>query len=148
MSERQIQQVKTSFCQIQPVATDVALLFYIRLAELDPGVRWPIPASRSEQAGQLAGLLPILVQCVEGPARLREIAAALGPRGRNCVRSIHYPVAVKALLWALEKALGSAFSPDLRMAWMAAYESLAATVASGVGPSDATPPEGICVRVN
>jgi hypothetical protein len=34
------------------------------------------------------------------------------------------------------------------MAWSAAYESLVATVESGLGPSDATPPEGLRFQVN
>ena len=143
MTERQIQQVRTSFCHIQPVASDVAALFYIRLVELDPSQQKRVHASLSEQADQLAGLLPALVDCVECPVRMREIAQSLGPRTCKRVRSMHYPVAGKALLWALEKALGSAFDIELRTAWASAYESLVATIESGIGPSDETPPAGV-----
>ena len=143
MTERQIQQVRTSFRQIEPVATGVAALFYIRLSELDPSVKRPV-TPYSPHADEVACLLPILVECVERPGRIPEIVESLGPRGRKRVRSMHYPAAVKALLWALEKAIGGTFDAEHRRAWAAAYESLAATIETGVGPSDATPPAGVC----
>ena len=143
MTERQIQQVRTSFDQIQPVANDLAVLFYIRLNELDPAIKRPVYSPCCEQTEQVARLLPILVDCLERPADILEIAASLGPRTRSRVRSMHYPAATKALLWALERALGRSFNPELRSAWAAAYESLAATIESSVGPSDATPAVGI-----
>ena len=143
MTDRQVQQVKASFDRIQPVANDLAVLFICRLNELDPSVARPVPSSHSEQMDQLAHLFPVLVDCAEHPAHVLNIVEALGPRARNRVRSMHYPAAVKALLWALEKALGNGFDPELRSAWAAAYESLAATIESGIGPSDATPPAGI-----
>jgi hemoglobin-like flavoprotein len=143
MTERQIQQMRTSFDRIQPVSNDLAFLFYIRLNELDPSVKCLVQSPCSEQAEQLARLLPILVECVERPAHIADIVASLGLSSRTRVRSMHHPAAVKALLWSLEKALGNSFNPELRSAWAAAYESLAATIESGIGPRDATPALGI-----
>jgi len=143
MTERQIQQVRTSFDRIQPVANDLAFLFYIRLNEIDPSVKRLVQSPCSEQAEHLARLLPILVDCVERPAHIGDIAASLGWSSRSRVRSMHCPAAVKALLWSLEKALGSSFNPELRSAWATAYESLAATIETGIGPCDTTPAAGI-----
>jgi hemoglobin-like flavoprotein len=56
-------------------------------------------------------------------------------------RTEHYAIVGQALLWALEKGLGDALSPDARSAWIKVHQVLADTMQAGAAEaraSDAT----------
>jgi nitric oxide dioxygenase len=54
---------------------------------------------------------------------------ALGRRhGSYGVKDEHYPTVGAALLWTLEKGLGSAFTAEAREAWTLAYGVLSKTM--------------------
>ena len=44
------------------------------------------------------------------------------------VEDKHYDTVAEALLWTLDKGLGSAFTPDVRHSWIVAYGILAETM--------------------
>ena len=47
------------------------------------------------------------------------------------VTDAHYDTVGGALLWTLEKGLGSAFTPDVKAAWTTVYTVLATTMKAG-----------------
>ena len=56
--------------------------------------------------------------------------ARASPSGLGGVQPHHYDSVGTALLWTLAQGLGSAFTPELRDAWAAAYVMLSDAIAA------------------
>ena len=121
--------VQESFTHIAPIADDAAALFYRRLFQLDPMLKLMFPG---DMAGQRRKLMQMLTAAVKGLDRLEQLAPVLQDLGRRHVAygvgDAHYDIVGQALLWTLEKALGRAFTPDLRHAWTTVYTLVATTM--------------------
>jgi hemoglobin-like flavoprotein len=125
MTPEQIAQVQQSFAKVAPIADEAAALFYGRLFEIAPELR---PLFRGDMAAQGRKLMATLAIVVHGLTRLDAIlpaASALAKRHVGYgVRADHYGPVGAALLWTLERSLGSQWTPDLASAWTAAYTTL------------------------
>lgn len=125
MTPEQIAQVQQSFARVAPIADETAALFYSRLFKIAPELR---PLFRSDVAQQGRKLMATLAIVVHGLTRLDAIlpaASALAKRHVGYgVRADHYRPVGAALLWTLERSLGSQWTPDLASAWTAAYTTL------------------------
>src|SRR5262249_16994293 len=126
MTPEQIALVQSSFKSIAPMAAKAADLFYERLFEIAPQVRTMFPADLS---GQKVKLVAMLATAVNNLHQLDAIIPAVRDPGRRHhgygVTAAHYAPVGAALLWTLEEGLGSAFTPDVRVAWTEAYSTLA-----------------------
>jgi hemoglobin-like flavoprotein len=122
MTPEQIAQVQQSFAKVAPMANDAAALFYSRLFEIAPELR---PLFRGDMAEQGRKLMATLAIVVHGLTRLDAIlpaASALAKRHVGYgVKADHYAPVGAALLWTLERSLGSQWTPDLASAWATAY---------------------------
>jgi hemoglobin-like flavoprotein len=80
-------------------------------------------------------LMQIITVAVRGLDRLDELLPAIEAMGRRHsgygVRSEHYDTVGAALLWTLEVGLASAFTPQVRSAWLETYTVLAAVMQRG-----------------
>jgi|HubBroStandDraft_4_1064222.scaffolds.fasta_scaffold209442_1 nitric oxide dioxygenase len=125
MTPKQIAQVQQSFAMVAPVADEAAALFYGRLFEIAPQLR---PLFRGDMAEQGRKLMATLAVVVNGLTRLEAILPAASALARRHVdygvRPDHYRPVGLALLWTLERSLGSQWTPDLAAAWTAAYTTL------------------------
>jgi hemoglobin-like flavoprotein len=121
--------VQTTFAKVAPIADTAAAMFYARLFELDPSLR---PLFTSDLTTQGRKLMQMIGVAVNGLDRLDEIVPVvrqLGVRHRAYgVTDEHYATVATALLWTLERGLGSDFTPAVREAWTAVYSTLAATM--------------------
>ena len=125
MTPQQIGLVQQSFSQVLTIKEQAAALFYERLFTIDPSTR---PLFRSDLRAQGAKLMAAMGTVVRSLTRLDTILDDIRALAR---RHVHYGVSEQhyqsvgaALLWTLEQGLGSAFTPDVRNAWAAAYEVL------------------------
>lgn len=129
MTPQQIALVQSSWQQVLPIRSTAADLFYARLFEVAPEVR---TLFRRDVHAQGAMLMAMLDTVVAGLGRLGDLlptAQALARRHVGYgVRAAHYDSVGMALLWTLEQGLGPAFTTELRTAWAAAYETLAAAM--------------------
>jgi hemoglobin-like flavoprotein len=125
MTPEQIAQVQQSFAKVAPMADEAAALFYSRLFEIAPELR---PLFRGDMAEQGRKLMATLAIVVHGLTRLDAIlpaASALAKRHVGYgVKADHYAPVGAALLWTLERSLGSQWTPDLASAWATAYTTL------------------------
>ena len=129
MTPETIALVQASFERVLPIADAVADLFYDRLFALDPSLRALVPADLREQKRKLLGMLAFAVGALDRPAALLPAVERLGARHVGYgVRPEHYATVGQALLWTLEAGLGGAFTPEVRAAWAAVYDSLATTM--------------------
>jgi nitric oxide dioxygenase len=129
MTPHQIKLVQTSFALVAPIAATAADLFYSRLFETAPQVRSMFPDDLSEQKKKLMAMLGTAVAGLSHLDTLVPAVRALGRRHAGYgVTARHYTVVGAALLWTLEKGLGSAFTPEVKDAWATAYIVLSTTM--------------------
>jgi hemoglobin-like flavoprotein len=129
MTQEQKHLVQTTFARVVPIADTAAALFYQRLFELDPTVRALFKTDLTEQGRKLMQMIGVAVR---GLDRLDELGLAVRDLGTRHaaygVKDGHYETVGAALLWTLERGLGSEFTPEVEQAWTAAYGVLAATM--------------------
>jgi hemoglobin-like flavoprotein len=121
--------VQESFAAVVPIADDAAALFYRRLFELDPSLERMFRGDMTEQRRKL---MQMLTAAVKGLDRLDQLVPVVEDLGRRHagygVADAHYDTVGAALLWTLEKGLGSAFTVEVKDAWIAVYGLLAGTM--------------------
>ena len=124
--------VKETFAKVVPIAETAAGLFYGRLFEMDPSLR---PLFRTDIREQGRKLMQMIGYCVGQLDALDELVPAVKELGRKHagygVEEEDYETVGGALLWTLEQGLGAAFTAEVRAAWTAVYELLAATMLEG-----------------
>jgi nitric oxide dioxygenase len=132
MSPREVSLVQNTFHQLIPVTDQAAALFYARLFELDPALRTLFDGDMREQGRTLMQSLALTVGSLNQFDALLPALRQLGARHASYgVRDEHYATVGTALLWTLEKCLGSAFTPAARSAWTATYVALANAMMDG-----------------
>ena len=124
-SEQQTLIVK-SFESAAPHAVEVAEMFYGRLFEINPALRPLFKGDMKEQGRKLMAMLATVVGNLHKLEAIVPAVRALGARHATYgVRDEDYASVASALLWTFEQALGEAFTPATRDAWVAAYTILA-----------------------
>jgi hemoglobin-like flavoprotein len=122
MTPNQIKLVQVTFAQVVPIAATIADLFYSRLFEIAPHLRPVFPENRSEQKEQLMAVLATAVAGLDHLDTLVPTVSALGRRHVGYgLKAQHFVLVGSALLWTLEKALGEAFTSEVKDAWASAY---------------------------
>ena len=101
--------------------------FYDTLFQLAPQTRAAFSHTDFEsQRAKLGAMLGDVVRLLDDPAALFPELAALGRRHVGYgVQPADYDAVGSALLATLEEALGDAFTPRVREAWMEAYRTIA-----------------------
>ena len=88
-----------------------------------------VSAPKQARAAELMQMLTAAVKGLNHLDRLVPVVEDLGRRhAKYGVADAHYDTVGAALLWTLEKGLGSAFTPDAREAWATVYGLLATTM--------------------
>ena len=129
MNPKQISLVQDSFAQVAPIADLAAELFYARLFQLDPTLRYMFKGDMREQKRKLMTMLTVAVNSLTRPEELLFAVKALGRRHAGYgVEDRHYDTVAEALLWTLEQGLGASFTPEVKAAWVAVYTLLATTM--------------------
>jgi hemoglobin-like flavoprotein len=138
LTQAQIALVQNSFAVVAPIADDAAVLFYRRLFEIDPTLQ---AMFKGDMADQRRKLMQMLSAAVKGLNHIDRLIPAVEDLGRKHagygVEEHHYDTVANALLWTLEKGLGTAFTPDVRDAWASVYGLLASTMARAAAKAEA-----------
>ena len=125
MTPEQIKLVQQSFARVAPISDQAAVMFYDRLFEIAPAVKAMFPSDMREQRRKLMATLAIVVNGLSSLEMILPAASSLASRHvAYGAKAEHYPVVGEALLWTLEKGLGSEWTPDVADAWRAAYATL------------------------
>src|ERR1700761_9296449 len=125
MTPDQVKLVQQSFSKVAPISGQAATIFYDRLFEVAPQVKAMFPADMTEQKKKLMATLAVVVGGLSDLPSILPAASALAKRHvAYGAKPEHYPVVGSALLWTLEKGLGSAWNSDVAAAWIAAYGTL------------------------
>jgi len=136
MTPEQVKLVQQSLAQIEPIADDAASLFYACLFDLDPPLAELFHGDPREQGRKLMHMIGLAVRGLDRLDKLMPVLRDLGARHAGYgVNDRDYQTVGTALLWALERGLGPAFTPELKTAWSAVYEVLADTMKAGARDS-------------
>lgn len=85
-----------------------------------------------DQGRNLTAMISVVVGALSRPEKITVAVRQLGRRhAAYGVQPRHYEIVGTALLWALEKCLGEAFTPEVRTAWTEVYRLLARTMQEG-----------------
>jgi len=129
MHASQVALVQSTFDRVLPISDVMAGVFYDRLFHLDPSLRRLFNGDLRMQGKKLMDAMSIIIGNLNRPDRIVPGIRALGRRhAAYGVQSRHYTTVGEALLWTLEHGLGDAFTTEVRRAWAAAYNLLAATM--------------------
>jgi nitric oxide dioxygenase len=129
MNIRQMRLVQQSFAQVLPLADATADRFYTRLFELNPALRRMFPQDMMVQRQKFMSMLGTAIDSLERLDNLIPTIQALGLRHKTYGVTVdHFDTVREALLWAFEKNLGAAFTPEVKAAWIAVYTLLANTM--------------------
>jgi hemoglobin-like flavoprotein len=127
MSPEQKALVKETWLKVVPMADTAARLFYERLFEID-ATSEPL-FKTTNLAEQRRKLIQALSKVMQGLDHLEALVPTLANLGRRHaqygVTDSQYETVGAALLWTLEQGLGSAWTPEVKSAWSAAYFLLA-----------------------
>jgi hemoglobin-like flavoprotein len=125
--------VRRSWKQFEPMAESLAGYFYEKLFELDPDAQRLFAQTDMEAQGRkVMHMFAEIVRMLDQPQHLVAEVADLGRRHvRYGVRDDQYGSVGTALLWTLERGLGSAFTAEVRDAWTEAYLLCASIVRRG-----------------
>ena len=115
--------VRESWARFEPVAEQSAGFFYDKLFELDPEAQRLFARTDMEAQGRkVMQMFAAIVRTLDQPDTLVSEVADLGRRHVHYgVRDSQYDSVGTALLWTLERGLGTAFTDDVRNAWTEAY---------------------------
>lgn len=135
-----VQLIRDSFAAVEPRADEVAGCFYSVLFSLAPATRELFPVNMEVQRSRLLRALVHVVQMVDRPNDLLPFLGQLGKDHRKFgVLASHYEAVGKALITALRKYAGDAWTPEVERAWTDAYalisEAMRAAAETDQGPA-------------
>ena len=132
MTPTQIQLVRDSFTQVQPIAREAAALFYANLFETDPALRPLFSGDIGEQGRRLFDMIGAGVSLLDRPAQLLPVLRKLGSMHVGYgVLDAHYDTVGGVLVQTLRQGLGAAFTPAVEDAWCAFYGVVSSTMREG-----------------
>jgi hemoglobin-like flavoprotein len=117
--------IRETFALLKPRGDAVAATVYTRIFELAPSLRSLFPSDLTATGDRLMRVLALAVFNLE---QLETIGPSIRSMGRrhvgHGVSNPDYDTVCQALVWTLERELGTAFTPDVRDAWVTLYEIL------------------------
>jgi hemoglobin-like flavoprotein len=138
MTPEQVQIIRLTFSQAMSSKDKVGRMFYDRLFEIAPETRPMFKGDIDAQSRKLMDTLALAIGMLRDMPTLVATLQALAKRHvAYGVRDEHYDTVGAALLWTLEKALGSAFTPEARTAWATLYGAVAKIMRDAVKPEAA-----------
>ena len=132
MTNDQIRLVQESFRKIEPLAEEVAVLFYARLFKLDPSLRPLFEIEIRQQGIKLMQMIRLVVEGLSHPEELVPQLHSLGVRHvAYGVKDHHYATVGEALLWTFEKALHPDYTAETNESWTVVYGMMAHLMKEG-----------------
>jgi hemoglobin-like flavoprotein len=129
MTPSQVKLVQESFQKVAPIADQAADIFYTKLFELDPTLKVMFKTDIAEQGKKLMTMLGTAVGGLNHLDKIVPAVQELGKRHNDYgVKPDHYNTVATALLYTLETGLGSAWTPEVKEAWIAVYVLLSQTM--------------------
>lgn len=122
MSPEQIALVKSSFDNLWPMRRRFAAAFYYRFFQLAPEARIAFMSSAN---ATLMDTIAVIVSALDETFLLESIVDRIEDDHLHFgVHGSRFREFGEALMWALERQFRAGFTPELRAAWSALYETI------------------------
>jgi hemoglobin-like flavoprotein len=144
MDQADREEIVRSFRRVDPEDVTIADLFYLRLFEIAPQYRSMFAPDLEPQKRKLMAILRWVANACDWPDEVwqepvdteNDLFVAVLALGRRHtvlygVPDEAYEPVREALLWALERGLGDAYTEGARAAWAVMYDLLAMTMKMG-----------------
>ncbi len=126
MDQEQCELVRASFAKIALNPDMAAAMFYARVFTINPSLRSLFKIDMTEQGKKLMQMLATVVDNLHQFDQILPAIRNLGRRHAGYgVKDADYDTLETALLWAFGMVLGEEFTPAVRSAWAACYQTLA-----------------------
>ena len=121
--------IRESFAKIEPAIDLVAQVFFRKLFALDSSLRAKFSGPIEIQARKFAAAMKLTMITLSQEEELTPTLRLLGARHRQLgIRTRHYRMMAKALLWTLEQSLERGFTRETRSAWSALLDKITRTL--------------------
>ncbi|GAA1954294.1 globin domain-containing protein [Catenulispora subtropica] len=121
--------IRDSFALVGDIADKVVAHFYALVFTEAPAVRDMFPPMMDAQRDRLFQALVRVVAAADHPDSLADYLRQLGRDHRKFgAKPEHYDVVWRCLISALKRFAGPGWTPDMDMAWLAAYQLVAGTM--------------------
>ena len=125
MSPEQANLITQSFDEMWPLRRNLAANFYARFFEIAPDARRLFPTDMERQYLKLMDTIAAIVGALNNPALFQSIMGHTARQhARFGVTATQLDAFGEALIWCLEQQFGSAFTSELRGAWIELYEEV------------------------
>jgi NAD(P)H-flavin reductase/hemoglobin-like flavoprotein len=132
-----VRLVRESFAMVEPQAEHVAEAFYATLFSIAPEVREMFPLNMQVQRSRFMRALAHIVQILDQPDELVPFLRQLGRDHRKFgVTATNYEPLGMALLSAIKKYAGPAWTVEVEHAWAEAYTIMARTMLDAAAGDD------------
>ena len=132
LTNEEIELVKSSWAKLLPISDVAAELFYGRLFEIDPALKFMFSDNMEEQGKKLMLMINTAVTGLDGLEQIVPAVKAMGERHAGYgVADAHYDTVGEALIWTLGEGLGDDFTDEVKNAWLTTYALLSETMKSG-----------------
>lgn len=125
--------LERSFALIKPQATEFAASFYDNLFADYPQIK-PLFArtDMTEQQNHLVSALVLVIDNLSNTEVLIETLKTLGAKHQNYgTLQEHYPMVGASMLKTFESYLGEEWTPEVKQAWIDAYQAIASVMLQG-----------------
>ncbi len=133
LAKEKIDMLRQSWAAAAPMAGTLLTRFYDTLFQMAPEAAQMFSGTDMEaQKGKLGAALGLVIREIETPGKILPTLQALGRRHAEMgVTAEDYDVVGAALISAFSETLGEAFDENTKMAWVAAYGTVASAMIAG-----------------
>jgi hemoglobin-like flavoprotein len=122
IERKQAELVRQSFDAIWPVHRNLASQFYRRFFELAPDAQGLFSSDMERQHLKLMDMIAAIVGALDNREMFQSIISHSGRQHAQFgARPFHFAAFGDALIWGLEQQFGSAFTPEMKEAWITLY---------------------------
>lgn len=136
MTPEQVDLLRKSFDVMYPIRRDIADLCYSRFFELTPDARELFPSDMERQQIKLMDMIAALLGSLDQRPLFQSLITHSARRhARFGVQQAQYVAMGEALMWSLECKFGASFTPELREAWRALYDTVQVEMLRAANPT-------------
>ena len=130
LTKKEIVFIKKSWTLLEKIdPVEIGDIFYSRLFFDNPELRKMFSQDMEGQHKKLVDMLDSIVARLENLDMLKGDIVAMAKRHVDYgVKTVHYSMVGKALLYTLQKTLGNEWTDEVRSAWINCYSILSGTM--------------------
>jgi hemoglobin-like flavoprotein len=125
LTDEHKRRIRESYAKIEPAIDLVAQVFFRKLFALDSSLRAKFSGPIEIQTRKFAAAMKLTMITLSQDEELTPTLKLLGARHRQLgIRTRHYRMMAKALIWTLEQSLEKGFTRETRAAWSALLDRI------------------------